>query len=383
MEGDLCASFGIAAGSVSSLTQYVYLNGSQIIGEETSGNLTLYIYDAEGTPIGMQYHASTYAQNVWDTYWFEKNLQGDIVAVYNTSGTKLVSYTYDAWGNTTVTYSNGGASTAATKNPFRYRGYYYEADLAFYLTGTRYYDPSIGRFINVDSMMAGVSDSLHGYNLFAYCFNNPVNLTDPSGNWPRLSTIFAIVAVTAIAVAAVATAVVTCGAAVPAMAAVGGGIAGGISAGTIATAAAVGSAAVTIAKVATMASAASYVTEKAVEKTAKQNNSVYVLKDEVGTVQYVGRTNNVDKRKAAHRANPARAELEMEVIASGLNLPEARALEQAGMAYYHTINTTNKMNNQINGVSPKYWGAFKELAIGTLNYAWNQMSNEILYWTGN
>ena len=59
------------------------------------------------------------------------------------------------------------------------------------------------------------------------------------------------------------------------------------------------------------------------------------------------------------------------------------ALEQAGMAYYHTINTANKMNNQINSVSPKYWGAFKELALGTLNYGWNQMSNEILYWTGN
>jgi hypothetical protein len=77
----------------------------------------------------MQYHASTYAQNVWDTYWFEKNLQGDIVAVYNTSGTKLVSYIYDAWGNTTVTYSNGGASTTAVKNPFTYRGYYYDSDL--------------------------------------------------------------------------------------------------------------------------------------------------------------------------------------------------------------------------------------------------------------
>ena len=123
--------------------------------------------------------------------------------------------------------------------------------------------------------------------------------------------------------------------------------------------------------------------EKAVEKTAKRNNSVYVLKDDAGTVQYVGRTNNVDKRRAAHSANPARAGLEMEVIASGLNLPESRALEQAGMAYYHTINTANKMNNQINSVSPKYWGAFKDLALGTLNYGWNQMSNEILYWTGN
>ena len=97
----------------------------------------------------------------------------------------------------------------------------------------------------------------------------------------------------------------------------------------------------------------------------------------------MGRTNDVDRRRAAHNANPARAGLEMEVIASGLNLPEARALEQAGMAYYHTKNTANKMNNQINSVSPKYWGAFKELAAGTLNYGWNQMTNEILYWTGN
>lgn len=44
---------------------------------------------------------------------------------------------------------------------------------------------------------------------------------------------------------------------------------------------------------------------------------------------------------------------------------------------------TSKMNNQINNVAPKYWGAFKELAIGVLYYGWNQMTNEILYWTEN
>ena len=150
-----------------------------------------------------------------------------------------------------------------------------------------------------------------------------------------------------------------------------------------ATAASVATGALVVAGGSTAAAVTSVVKKKAVEKTTKRNNSVYVLKDETGTVQYVGRTNNVNGRRAAHGANPARAGLKMEVIASGLNLPEARALEQAGMAYYHTINTANKMNNQINGVAPKYWGAFKELALGTLNYAWNQMSNAILYWTGN
>ena len=74
----------------------------------------------------MQYHAEGNSSSTWDVYWFEKNLQGDIVAVYNHQATKLVSYVYDAWGNATVTYHNGGNSTTATLNPFRYRGYYYD-----------------------------------------------------------------------------------------------------------------------------------------------------------------------------------------------------------------------------------------------------------------
>ena len=59
------------------------------------------------------------------------------------------------------------------------------AETGFYLTGIRYYDPEIGRFINADSVIAGVGGSIQGYNMFAYCFNNPVNMSDPSGNWPK------------------------------------------------------------------------------------------------------------------------------------------------------------------------------------------------------
>ena len=213
--------------------------------------------------------------------------------------------------------------------------------------------------------------------------NNSITMGDPTENWLKLSTIFAVVAIAAIAVAVVAVTVATCGTAVPALAVVGGGIIGGLSTGSSATSASVATSAMIVSGVSTTASVTSAVIEKAIEKTSKRNNSVYVLKDEDGTVQYVGRTNNVDKRKAAHKANPVRSGLKMDVIASGLNLSEARALEQAGMVYYHTINTANNMNNQINSVSPKYWGAFKDLALGTLNYGWNQMSNEILYWTGN
>ena len=299
-----------------------------------------------------------------------------LLGILDASDNLVVEYKYDAWGKV-LSITGSLANTIGQYNPIRYRGYYYDNETGFYFLNSRYYDPETGRFLNTDSAL-GQLGNVQGNNMFAYCFNNPINMSDPTGNWPKLSTILAVVAVTAVAVAAVSAVVVTCGAAVPALAA-----AGGASASALGAASAIGGAALTVAKVAGVASATSYVAEKAIEKTTKRNNSVYVLKDDSGTVQYVGRTNNVNRRKVAHSTNPARAGLQMEVIASGLNKVESRALEQAGMAYYHTLNTASKMNNQINGIAPKYWGAFQELALGTLDYGWNQMTNEILYWTGN
>ena len=113
-------------------------------------------------------------------------MQGDVVTIYNESGAKVASYVYDAWGNFTTTYHNGGASlTPVIKNPLLYRGYYYDRDLGMYYLQTRYYDSNIGRFLNADSVISGVNGSLKGYNLYAYCFNNPVSLTDGTGNWPQ------------------------------------------------------------------------------------------------------------------------------------------------------------------------------------------------------
>ena len=70
----------------------------------------------------MQYREHTNSNGFWNKCWFEKNIYGDIVAVYNALGTKYISYEYDAWGNCTVTYLDGGTGSVARKNPFRYRG---------------------------------------------------------------------------------------------------------------------------------------------------------------------------------------------------------------------------------------------------------------------
>lgn len=159
-------------------TNYIY-DGDLLVAEYTDTKIIIYIYDAYGSPVGFKYRASTYTQGVWDMYYYEKNLQGDIVAVYSSNGTKLVSYKYNAWGVTTKSYANNGSSTTATYNNLTYRGYYYDSDLGMYYLQSRYYDPVVCRFINADSALYG---TLQGYNLFLYCENNPVTRVDYNGD---------------------------------------------------------------------------------------------------------------------------------------------------------------------------------------------------------
>ena len=155
------------------------LSGSQITAEQWGSNLCVYLYDADGAPIGMQYRTESMSAGKFYTFWFERNLQGDIVAVYNEDGTKVCTYTYDAWGNVTLTWVNSLATNLyAVYNPFKYRGYYHDTETGFYYLQSRYYDPIVGRFINADGQ---INNGILGLNAFNYCSNNPVMRIDSNG----------------------------------------------------------------------------------------------------------------------------------------------------------------------------------------------------------
>ena len=111
-------------------------------------------------------------------YFYQLNLQGDVIGIIDTTGASVAKYAYDAWGK--VVYSTG---SMAAINPIRYRGYYYDAELGMYYLQSRYYDPTLKRFINADGFVSTGRGFL-GYNMFAYCNNNPVNRSDPTGNLP-------------------------------------------------------------------------------------------------------------------------------------------------------------------------------------------------------
>ena len=101
-------------------------------------------------------------------------------------GTHNSVLTYDLWGkliSVTPASSSSDPKGILTKNPFRYRGYYYDNETGYYYLNARYYDPQVRRFISADDMAyLGADGTITGYNLFVYCVNNPINRTDSEGN---------------------------------------------------------------------------------------------------------------------------------------------------------------------------------------------------------
>ena len=166
-------------------TEYYYSNG-QLSYEKRSDCELYYIYDAEG-----QLAVINYVKNgTSNSYYVMVNSRGDVEALYTGQGELRVQYRYDSWGNVISGLDGEGeeissASHIGNVNPFRYRGYYYDVETGFYYVSSRYYDPEVGRFIspepNVDYGAFDDGAGLVGYNVYAYCANNPVMLVDYDG----------------------------------------------------------------------------------------------------------------------------------------------------------------------------------------------------------
>ena len=78
-------------------------------------------------------------------YWYDKNLQGDVVGIRNASGTLVAQNVYDAWGNHRQITDGSGNDVSdnpnhiANINPFRFRAYYYDTETGWYYLNARYY----------------------------------------------------------------------------------------------------------------------------------------------------------------------------------------------------------------------------------------------------
>jgi RHS repeat-associated protein len=129
----------------------------------------------------LQYDAEEgkYSSTPDDLFWILPDRLSSVGDAINASGTVRIHNQYDAFGTEYQTLETYGGSIADENIP-RY-GYTCQekepliAGLLYY--NARWYDTGTGRFLSEDSLGFNA-----GYmNLYVYCGNNSVNLTDPTG----------------------------------------------------------------------------------------------------------------------------------------------------------------------------------------------------------
>ena len=160
--------------TVGGVTHNYFYAGGKLLRESDGTNTLDFVYDANEKPYAMIHTVGSESPTT-TTYYYVTNLQGDVVKLVDAEGTTVVSYEYDPYGRTL-----SASGTLAELNPLRYRGYVYDHETGLYYLESRYYDPATGRFLNADSYASTGKDFI-GYNMYAYCNNNPVAYCDSSG----------------------------------------------------------------------------------------------------------------------------------------------------------------------------------------------------------
>ncbi|MEA3392223.1 MAG: RHS repeat-associated core domain-containing protein, partial [Candidatus Marinimicrobia bacterium] len=107
-----------------------------------------------------------------DIEYYHNNYLGSIQAMTNGSGSVMWSRDYYPFGD-----EKGSGTGSADDNAYKFTGKEWDTESDFFYSWHRYYDPSIGRFIQVDPLW---SRSLY-QSPYNYCNNNPLIAIDPDG----------------------------------------------------------------------------------------------------------------------------------------------------------------------------------------------------------
>ena len=147
------------------ITRYVYDNEDILLEYDGSNNLLARYTHGIGIdePLIMERGGQS--------YFYGTDGLGSISQLTDSTGIVIQSYIYNSSGKIVK-------QTGSVVNPYAYTAREYDTESGLYYYRARYYDASIGRFLQED-ILQGYLTSPQSQNLYLYCLNLPTVLRDP------------------------------------------------------------------------------------------------------------------------------------------------------------------------------------------------------------
>jgi len=153
-QGNNIASVQTSSGGSYGAADYVYTVGPGMINNVTERHL----------------HTDTGA----DSWYYQYDHRGNVVAVTDYSGKILRGYQYDAFGNIPFSFATGQSGAAPTDD-ILFTGKDLDTDTGLYYFNARWYNPEIGCYIS------RAQDSIDEEHPYVLCENNPLIRVDANG----------------------------------------------------------------------------------------------------------------------------------------------------------------------------------------------------------
>jgi RHS repeat-associated protein len=183
--------------------EYNAENRLAVVTNTVTGQVTRFVYDGDGNrvlrigPEGTTVYIGDYYEQTGSTVRKYYYAAGQRMAMR--VGGALYFLHSDHLGSATLTTDGGGNwvgairyrpygerrpgyPVGATVTDRLYTGQRWEASLGLYDYRARFYDPTLGRFLQPDPLVPEPGNP-QALNRYAYVYNNPLRYTDPSGHW--------------------------------------------------------------------------------------------------------------------------------------------------------------------------------------------------------
>ncbi len=117
-------------------------------------------------------------------HFLHKDHLGSVTAITSENGDIVENLSYQPFGDRRHSdWSDASTELSSNTTHHGFTGHEHLDNVGLIHMNARLYDAKLGRFITADTIIP-TKDNLEAFNRYTYVYNNPLSLTDPSGNSP-------------------------------------------------------------------------------------------------------------------------------------------------------------------------------------------------------